>query len=1022
MTILRLAVLALLVICTGSLFAQTFLGHPVTLDAQGKLLPWEQPDGLAYHNFLVRRWNFVKNAPASPPSPSSIPVQRSDFKQYYFYNGFVTGNTNEIAPDGWMNDVGEKIPNWFENARLYYAYSGDLSVMTIVKGMIDHSLTYGTSPAHFAWPKFPYTTTNVGDTVYQGFDSAGRFVLHETHLDHAGDMGLTYFRMWQFYGEQKYLDAALGVADALAVNVRTGNATQSVWPYRVNMQTGQITSEYGANWIGCYALLDELVKGAHGTPTKIAAYTNARDKARAWLLAHPLQTGYWTDGHSDTQINSSTYRSNMSKSNFMLYVLDHPDFDPDWETNLPLYITWTETYFVNRIQGGTNEPSTFYGAQLVGEQDDFNFKMDYQTARHAAELARWYRHSGDEIARDKAYRALNFVTYCSDLNGRATESPFSLFVATWWSDCYGEGPRMFYHAFAGMPEWAPPGQNHILYSYEILTDVSYADPFEVAYSVGTPAGTEHLRLTFVPTSVTLNGVSMSQVFNETSPGWTVRALPGGDYGVIVRRTGSGRVRLLTTEGNYGPTATLTSPANGATLAAPARLLLTATASDPDGTVAKVEFYDGATKLGEDLSAPYSLALLGLPAGDYDFTAVATDNEGTSVSSTRVDFTVSNLVEITLGHTADGNTTDYITDASGAYIHGNRFEATAPFAATGLRARLKALAGAFRMAIYADSSGNPGARLAQSVTLTSVAEGWNEFALTAPVNLAAGQAYWITLWSDTQNAYVYATTGGNVRYAAYPWASGWPDGGLDPLNFTGGSGLTFCLYAYGTLAPNAAPTVNAGSIQSITLPGAATLTGSASDPDGPSPLALLWTQVSGPGHVAFANPAGANTPATFTMQGSYVLRLAAFDGAVTNWSDVTLTAIASTLNYTAWATVKALTGPAAQPTADPDGDSLENLLEYALERDPLKADSAAITTARLEDGTDTLRLAFRRLRDATDITYRVERSTTLQPGSWNEIWNSLGDLYPDSTPSMLEFVEDNQVGIPRVFYRLRITRP
>ena len=49
-----------------------------------------------------------------------------------------------------MNDVGEKIPNWFENARLYYAYTGDASVMQIAKGLVDYALAHGTSPSTFA--------------------------------------------------------------------------------------------------------------------------------------------------------------------------------------------------------------------------------------------------------------------------------------------------------------------------------------------------------------------------------------------------------------------------------------------------------------------------------------------------------------------------------------------------------------------------------------------------------------------------------------------------------------------------------------------------------------------------------------------------------------------------------------------------------------------------------------------------------------------------------------------------------
>jgi hypothetical protein len=44
--------------------------------------------------------------------------------------------------------------------------------------------------------------------------------------------------------------------------------------------------------------------------------------------------------------------------------------------------------------------------------------------------------------------------------------------------------------------------------------------------------------------------------------------------------------------NKLPTVTLTAPSNGATFAAPATINLSASASDSDGSIAKVEFYQG----------------------------------------------------------------------------------------------------------------------------------------------------------------------------------------------------------------------------------------------------------------------------------------------------------------------------------------------------------------------------------------------------------------------------------------------
>ena len=75
------------------------------------------------------------------------------------------------------------------------------------------------------------------------------------------------------------------------------------------------------------------------------------------------------------------------------------------------------------------------------------------------------------------------------------------------------------------------------------------------------------------------------------------------------------------------------PTNGATFTAPAFIALAADASDPDGSVAKVEFFNGTTKLGEDSSVPYTFAWTDVSAGSYAFTARATDNLGVETLST-----------------------------------------------------------------------------------------------------------------------------------------------------------------------------------------------------------------------------------------------------------------------------------------------------------------------------------------------------------------------------------------------------
>ncbi len=515
---MRILNIILALLYAPALISQTLNNHQVRLDDQQKILP-----RISYDTFLHQRWNFIKHKVPSAPGPAP----RSNYPQYFFYCAFIPKD-GELVPDQWMNDVGEKIPNWFESARHYYAYTGDDTVMAIVKRLADYSLDHGISPANFAWPNMPYTTTNAGDTIFRGFTSAKRFLEHEIQVDHAGEIGLTYFRLYQYTNDKKYLGAAIKVANTLAAKVRTGTATHSPWPYRVVMSTGKAIAEYGANWFGCYELLDLLQKNNFGNPAK---YRSALAKVKDFVVNFPVKTGYWTDGHTDTDVNSHTYRSNMSASNAKLFMFDRPDFNKNWKSDIPGMIKWTEKYFIER--GAPGEPGNQWGANIVGEQDSYLYKMDYQTARYAAECARWYGITGDESFKDKAFRSLNWVTYCNDDEGMATESPLSKGINSWWSDCYGEGPRMFYHVFAAIPEWAPSNKDHILYSTGVLKNVYYKKN-KVEYEASDAVGKEYIKLTFTPANITVNGAPAT---------FKSKTLNDGTVSIIVERTKRGKVKI-----------------------------------------------------------------------------------------------------------------------------------------------------------------------------------------------------------------------------------------------------------------------------------------------------------------------------------------------------------------------------------------------------------------------------------------------------------------------------------------------
>ena len=65
--------------------------------------------------------------------------------------------------------------------------------------------------------------------------------------------------------------------------------------------------------------------------------------------------------------------------------------------------------------------------------------------------------------------------------------------------------------------------------------------------------------------------------------------------------------------NKVPTVSLTAPMNGATFGAPATISISANASDSDGTISRVDFYQGATLLGTRTAAPYTITWSGVAA-------------------------------------------------------------------------------------------------------------------------------------------------------------------------------------------------------------------------------------------------------------------------------------------------------------------------------------------------------------------------------------------------------------------------
>ncbi len=249
---------------------------------------------------------------------------------------------------------------------------------------------------------------------------------------------------------------------------------------------------------------------------------------------------------------------------------------------------------------------------------------------------------------------------------------------------------------------------------------------------------------------------------------------------------------------------------------------------------------------------------------------------------------------------------------------------------------------------------------------------------------------------------------------------------------GGTGLNTCTFSNLTVVSlNKAPVVDPGSVAAYPLSPFA-LNGSVTDDDYPTPPAVtsLWTQCVGPGTVTFADATLTNTTASVSVSGDYTLRLQADDGSVQTFRDLTFTAYATAYDAWAgqrWAGTGGINDPNSVSTADPDGDGILNLMEYALNLDPKVAGAIGLPVQGTTnvDGNDYLTLTYTRVTAATDISYVVEVSGDLVA------WNS-GPSYTATVS-----VTDNPDGITQTvvvrdlvpmdsatsrFIRLKITQP
>ncbi|MEI6862594.1 MAG: cadherin repeat domain-containing protein, partial [Verrucomicrobiota bacterium] len=152
----------------------------------------------------------------------------------------------------------------------------------------------------------------------------------------------------------------------------------------------------------------------------------------------------------------------------------------------------------------------------------------------------------------------------------------------------------------------------------------------------------------------------------------------------------------------------------------------------------------------------------------------------------------------------------------------------------------------------------------------------------------------------------------------------------------------------------------------------------------------------------------------TTTAAYTLTVSVGDGFTTSSPESLTIAVAQP--FANWIATAGLSGPAADAMADPDGDGVSNLLEYALGRSPNVAESAPPFTMAAEGGNMVYR--FTRPRTATGLTYQFQSSTDLVT------WTHIATVpVVESTAALLDTLSLTlPANTPTYFLRLQVTQP
>jgi len=492
----------------GNLMHDIKLGtHYLITDKNNNILPWYSANlGESYDYVLNNVWKFWDEMPYA-----------FDGTKYYMIHRirpFVIKNVPYYAPGQQHDDGigGDQIQMILDSWAKLYAYTGNPKVLENMVYMAEFYLARGLSSATDEWSFLPYPwhTSQKADFTYDGDLRDGKGV---TQIDKAGDFGFQLINLYKITGNERYLDAALKIADVLSARMKTGDAENSPLPYKVRTKTGEVLWGYTSNWAWTMKMFDELVLLKKG---QVEKYRKASLTLQDWVKKYPIPLVKYGPFFEDISIWSNT---GINAGRLAEYILLNTD---KWGS------TWSQDSrkaldFLCVNLG--NQKWKKYGVTVINEQTAYMYPGNSHTSR-AAYLELLYAHkTGDSSKVENSIRQLNWATYSVDYEGRNVYPGFSIEI--WFTDGYGDYVSHYLNAMALLPErLSASDKNHLLGSSSVIQEIKY-ETNKLSFKTFDQQSEVVLRLVTMPKSVTVSGKELNQLSQPGGDGYVWKALDKG---------------------------------------------------------------------------------------------------------------------------------------------------------------------------------------------------------------------------------------------------------------------------------------------------------------------------------------------------------------------------------------------------------------------------------------------------------------------------------------------------------------